>query len=67
MTKDTIQMVVRCILSFVMIYFSYKETGPWTAAIFVMMVISVEAEGWLVRKSFGASSDLLRLLKGGSR
>ncbi len=43
-------LIVRLVLSTILIYFSYKETGPCTAVILVLVLISMEITSNMLSK-----------------
>jgi len=52
MSKQIIPALIRWALTFIMLYFSYKETGPFTCLFLFLLVVSMEIHNFLWRKSF---------------
>ena len=52
MSKQMIQALVRWILTLIMLYFSYKETGPFTCLLLFLLITAMEIHNFLRRRSF---------------
>jgi len=46
-----LSMIIRFILTFLLIYGAYTETGIWTALSLFLIFMSVEIQSYLIRKS----------------
>ena len=45
-----IPIIIRIILTLLMIYGAYTETGKWTASILFLIFIAIEINGHLIRR-----------------
>lgn len=56
-------LIVRLVLSAVMLYFVYQETGPVTTLLLALITVGSEITAWGIRCHSSAIKDKLEVLK----
>lgn len=60
-TKKKWRFIVRVILSALLIWGVYSETGKWTAIFATLTFIALETQGWLIEKLKEQKDDLRKM------